>query len=96
VVLHNANAIFPAGLKLRFDRGRVFFDVDTLEEAGGYPAGDYLHIGVFGDCKVEEVGSREVKPHMDIYMPLTELDSILKMLKGLKTGKTIERLDEVM
>jgi len=83
VVLHNANAIYPSGLKLRIDRGKVFFDVDTLEETGGYPGGDYLHIGVTGDWKVEEVGSQRVRGHMDIYIPL-QLDNLIDMFIRLK------------
>jgi hypothetical protein len=88
VALHNANAIYPSGLKLRIDRGKVYFDVDTLEEAGGYPAGNYLHIGVSGDWKVEEVASQDVKGHMDIYMPL-QLDELIDMFIRLKVEESM-------
>jgi len=84
--LHNANAIYPSGLKLRIDRGKVYLDLDTLEETPNYPGGDYLHFGVAGKVKVEKVSSENVKGHIDFYVPVTEIDDLIEMLIGLKVG----------
>ena len=82
--LHNANAMYPSGFKLRINSGKVFVDVDTLEETPNYPGGNYLHLGVSGEVKVEKVSSSHVKGHMNFYVPLTELDSLIDMLIKFK------------
>ena len=79
VRLHNANAI-KVPRKILFDSGNVYFDVDTLEEGKVFSGGDFLHISVGGECRVEDMRSTNVKDHIDIYIPISEIEKIKKAL----------------
>lgn len=78
VKVYSPQLMMKAHEKNHNDNPELFVDIE----------GEEIHLGVSAKFRFEPQRESQVKPHIDIYIPITEGAKVLEMVEKLRGDKT--------